>query len=191
MRVIAGTRKGLRLQVPTGRNVRPTPDRVREALMSILGGFFDGERVLDLCAGSGAVGIELLSRGCGSAVFVEKDGKALTCLRGNLAKARLPQSDEAKVEVLASNALRALASLERRGVQFDYIYFDPPYDGDLYKPVLHQIAACGLLATSGQLWVESRAGLDTTTLPEGLVHVRSRQFGSTTLDCIEREASGE
>lgn len=191
MRVIAGTRKGLRLQVPPGRAVRPTPDRVREALMSIQGGFFDGERALDLCAGSGAVGIEWLSRGCASAVFVEHSEAALSSLRANLQRARLDSpvggdapGDEPCAEVLASSVARALSHLKERGDRFDYIYFDPPYDGDLYGPTLAALADGTLLRGGAELWVESRRGL--THVPAGLALIRSRRFGSTTLDLLQR-----
>ena len=184
MRVIAGTRKGLRLQVPPGRSVRPTPDRVREALMSILGGFFDGEQVLDLCAGTGAMGIELLSRGCGGAVFVEQGADALRSLRANLEKARLGLTSAPRAEVLAMSLPLALSALKKRGARFDYVYFDPPYDADLYTATLTALADGLLLRGGAEIWVESRVGLDLASLPAAFSHQRARRFGSTTLDLL-------
>jgi 16S rRNA (guanine966-N2)-methyltransferase len=191
MRVIAGTRKGLRLQVPLGRSVRPTPDRVREALMSILGGFFDGELVLDICAGTGAVGIEMLSRGCGSVVFVERGAEALASLRLNLKRARFDGPGDQTAEVLAVPADRALARLKERGARFDYVYLDPPYDGDVYGPTLISLADGALLRGGAQVWVESRKGLDVSRLPPAFRHVRSRRFGSSTLDLLQLDVDDD
>ena len=191
MRVIAGTRKGLRLQVPAGRSVRPTPDRVREALMSILGGFFDGELVLDLCAGTGAVGIEMLSRGCGGAVFVERGEEALASLRANLKRARFDERAAPSAEVYAAPVARALSRLKERGMRFDYVYLDPPYDGDVYAPTLAALADGALLRGGAEIWVESRKGLDVAKLPAAFQHVRSRRFGSSTLDLIQLHPDDE
>ena len=118
MRVVAGRLGGRRLRAPRGRDTRPTSDRVREALFSMLGPL-DGARVLDLYAGSGALGIEALSRGAASALFVERDRRALAALRRNL--------DDVGVEAEVRNqdALRFIAHPE--GV-FDLVFCDPPYD---------------------------------------------------------------
>jgi 16S rRNA (guanine966-N2)-methyltransferase len=118
VRVVAGRFGGRRLGAPPGRGTRPTSDRVREAVFSTLGAL-DGARVLDLYAGSGALGIEALSRGAASALFVERDRRALAALRRNL--------DDVGVEAEVRNqdALRFIAHPE--GV-FDLVFCDPPYD---------------------------------------------------------------
>jgi 16S rRNA (guanine966-N2)-methyltransferase len=118
MRVVAGQYRGRRLSAPRGTSVRPTSDRVREALFSILGDL-DGLRVLDLFAGSGALGIEALSRGAASATLVENDRAALDALRANLAPL-----GAADAEVVRADALRWLAG--RRG-PYDLVFLDPPY----------------------------------------------------------------
>lgn len=121
MRIVAGRHKGRRLRAPAGTGTRPTADRVREALFSILGSV-DGLDVLDLYAGSGALGIEALSRGAGSATFVESARPALAAIRANLTAT----GEEA--ELAASDAiawLRANADGERA---FDLVFCDPPYD---------------------------------------------------------------
>jgi 16S rRNA (guanine966-N2)-methyltransferase len=118
MRVVAGTFKGRRLQAPRGARTRPTSDKVREALFSLLG-HVSGLRVLDLYAGSGALGIEALSRGAASATFVERDQPAVAALRRNLAAVG------ADAAVRRQDALRFLASASG---PFDLVFVDPPYD---------------------------------------------------------------
>ena len=118
MRIVAGNFKGRRLQAPRGASTRPTADRVREALFSILG-TLDGERVLDLYAGSGALGIEALSRGAGEAVFVDSDQRAIDAIKRNLdaigAQARVHRRDALAYLRAASDG------------PFDLVFLDPPY----------------------------------------------------------------
>jgi 16S rRNA (guanine(966)-N(2))-methyltransferase RsmD len=118
VRIVAGAYGGRRLQAPPGRSTRPTSDRVREALFSILGEAVVGARVLDLFAGSGALGIEALSRGAGEAVFVESDARAVAAVRANLA------AIGAEADVHRRDAFAWLAGAERT---FDLVFADPPY----------------------------------------------------------------
>jgi 16S rRNA (guanine966-N2)-methyltransferase len=121
MRVVAGAFKGRRLQAPAGRRTRPTADRVREAVFSILGAV-DGLRVLDLFAGSGALGIEALSRGAERAVFVDRDLRAVAAVRSNLARLG------AQAPVYRRDALAFLVDAATRAEQrFDLVFLDPPY----------------------------------------------------------------
>ena len=121
MRVIAGEFGGRRLHTPPGGATRPTADRVREALFSMLSAEVPGARVLDLYAGSGALGIEALSRGAASAVFVENDARAAVTIRRNLETLGLPG------EVRRQDAVRFLAAAKG---PFDLVFCDPPYDAD-------------------------------------------------------------
>ena len=134
MRVVAGEYRGRRLQAPRGLDVRPTSDRVREALFSILGDI-SGLRVLDLFAGSGALAIEALSRGAASAVLVENDRPALDAIRANLE----PLAD-VEAEVVRADALRWLDG--RRG-PFDLVFVDPPYSSarKLAGPLTQKLSA--------------------------------------------------
>ena len=123
MRVIAGRYGGRRLSAPAGRATRPTADRVREALFSILGSV-EGLAVLDLFAGSGALGIEALSRGAASALLVDRDRRATALSRANLRALGVPPID---AEVVTADALSLLADLARGGPRFDLVFVDPPY----------------------------------------------------------------
>ena len=138
MRIVAGRHRGRRLRAPAGRATRPTPDRVREALFSILGSVED-RRVLDLYSGSGALGIEALSRGAASATFVESARPAVAAIRANLAA-----TGEEEGEVASADVLAWLRSAADRGRAFDLVFCDPPYDaatrlsqplGELIPPV--------------------------------------------------------
>ena len=120
MRIIAGDWGGRRLVAPPGRHTRPTADRVREALFSILGPL-DGERVLDLYAGSGALGLEALSRGASSATFVERARPALRALRANL------DALGAEASVIAGDVAAFLRSAREQGAEYDLVFLDPPY----------------------------------------------------------------
>jgi 16S rRNA (guanine966-N2)-methyltransferase len=120
-RVIAGRYGGRRLQAPRGAATRPTSDRVREALFSILGDRVGGARVLDLFAGSGALGLEALSRGAAQATFVERAAPALAALRANLAALG------ADAEVVRADALRWLRAAPAGARQYDLVFLDPPY----------------------------------------------------------------
>lgn len=133
MRVIAGRFGGRRLTAPSGLDTRPTSDRVREALFSILGPLHD-LRVLDLFAGTGALGIEALSRGAAHVTFVERDRQALTALRSNLTGIGAEPDEHA---VVARDALRHLRDAAAGGDAYDLVLLDPPYrDADRLGPVL-------------------------------------------------------
>jgi 16S rRNA (guanine966-N2)-methyltransferase len=121
MRVIAGMYGGRRLSAPSGSATRPTSDRVREALFSILGARVPGARVLDLFAGSGALGIEALSRGAASATFVDDAPPAVKAIRGNL------DALGASAEIRRVDALRYLGTASAGGAQYDLLFLDPPY----------------------------------------------------------------
>ena len=174
MRVVAGRFGGRRLQAPPGRANRPTSDRVREALFSTLGPI-DGARVLDLFAGSGALAIEALSRGAGSALLVERDARAVRIIRANLAALDLG-APEAIVH--AGPARAALRSASARGDTYDLVFLDPPYRS---APELGRelSAALGpLLSGGGRVVSESdrRAPLELS-LPLTL----ERRYGDTLI----------
>lgn len=183
MRVIAGSARGLRLIAPEGDAVRPTSDRAREALMSTLGGHFDGERVLDLCAGTGAIGIELLSRGCAHATFVEPSEAGLAVLRENLRRAAVAD----RAEVVATTAQRAIDVFAQQGNVFDIVFIDPPWKLQLHGALVAQVQASGILAPRGEIVVERHA---KKSLPpaavEGWQTIWQRNYGRCSLERICR-----
>ena len=124
MRIVAGQHRSRRLVVPPGKGVRPTSDRAREAIFSSLGGVVVDAHVLDLFAGSGAMGLEALSRGAAHCVFVERDAQALDAIRTNVAE--LGERDRAMIE--RGNALTALKRRIEAGETFELIVVDPPYE---------------------------------------------------------------
>lgn len=123
MRVIAGSARRIQLTTPPGLATRPTTDRTKETLFNIISGELADCRFLDLFAGSGAIGIEALSRGAERAVFVEQDRAALSCIKDNLARTRLGE----RAKILAMDAAGALQYLKAAGEPFDIIFMDPPY----------------------------------------------------------------
>jgi len=171
VRVIAGTHRGRRLVAPAGRDTRPTSDRVRESLFAILGPL-DGERVLDLFAGSGALGIEALSRGAGSVLFSDSSRPAIAAVRGNLAALGLD------AEVVCDDARRVLRNAHARGAAYDLIFLDPPYrQAERWAADLSVLVPV-VLAPGGRVIAESdrRAPLELE-----LPLVDERRYGDTLI----------
>ncbi|MBK6684201.1 MAG: 16S rRNA (guanine(966)-N(2))-methyltransferase RsmD [Deltaproteobacteria bacterium] len=176
MRIIAGIYGGRRLAAPKGERTRPTADRAKEALFSILGGL-EGAHVLDLYAGTGAIGLEALSRGAARAVFVEKARPALEALDENL-RALGIDGEAAKVLRLdVGRALKVLAEDER----FDLIYADPPYE--LARTALPEVLGFATrgLSETGRLVLEHRHLDPSPAAPPGLALTDQRRYGEATL----------
>lgn len=149
MRIVSGSRGGRRLKTPSGRAIRPTPDRVREALFSILAPSLPGARFLDLFAGTGANGLEALSRGARSAVFVDSSRLAVSLIRENIEQ--LEFSDRA---VVVSGTLPAALSRLDPHDPFDLVFADPPYQSNLLAQVLSSPRLAALLAPNALVIVE-------------------------------------
>jgi 16S rRNA (guanine966-N2)-methyltransferase len=171
VRIIAGDWGGRRIKAPGGRDVRPTTDRVREAWMSALGGRLDGLTVLDLFAGSGALGLEALSRGAAHATFVEIARASLRSLEENV---RLLGAGE-RCTVVKGDAMKYVGRLDAGA--FDLALADPPYDRGLAAALLERFQA---VPFARELWVEHRTGEPLPQLP-GLVR---RRYGDTMLTII-------
>ena len=176
MRIIAGSRKGARLFAPKGGAVRPTGDRVREAIFNLVGPV-DGADVLDLYAGSGAMGLEALSRGAARVTFVESDAEAARTIVRNLDKLRLEGAT-----VLREDAARRLATDAAGGRRYDLVLIDPPYR--MLARILPALAAYlpAVVAPDGLAVVESDAR-DEPALP--LQKRTSRRYGSTRVTVFE------
>ncbi len=177
MRVISGQAKGRPLKSVPGRTTRPTADRVKEAMFSIIGPYFSGERVLDLFSGTGGLGIEALSRGAGHAVFVDIDPKCVATIRHNLAATGLAD----RAEVYRNDARRAIARLARAGKPFDLIFLDPPYAMTDCDAILAELAACGLVAQGAVAVVEHAADIAYGERFAGYAMRRRAVYGDTAL----------
>ena len=150
MRIITGSARGARLQAPAGQTTRPTAERTKEAVFSMLQGGIAGRRVLDLFAGSGQMALEALSRGAAGALLVDCDKAALAAMRANLLHTRL--SDRA--EIVAADAISYLRSYT--GAPFHLVFLDPPYDKGLLPRCLSLLLSRGMLATGAVIVCEAR-----------------------------------
>ena len=150
MRVIGGTAKRLQLKTLDGIDTRPTTDRIKETLFNMLNPYIYDCVFLDLFAGSGGIGIEALSRGAKEAVFVEKNPKAMACVKENLKHTKLAH----KAMTLTTDVMTALYKLEGEK-KFDYIFMDPPYNHELEKTVLKYLSESDLLSEGCVIIVEA------------------------------------
>ena len=180
MRVIAGTAKGRRLRVPAGLHVRPSGARLRESAFGILEhrGAIEGARVLDLFAGTGALGIEALSRGARSLVAVEQDRGVAKLLQSNVEHAGFA----GRARVIVQPAERAVAQLPA-GESFDLVLSDPPYREGLAQPVLERLAERALVTPDGLVLVE-HARVESLVWPETWELELERRFGDSTITLL-------
>ncbi|CAM4251127.1 16S rRNA (guanine(966)-N(2))-methyltransferase RsmD [Paenibacillus tarimensis] len=154
MRVIAGEARGRSLKAVPGSHTRPTTDKVKEAMFSMIGPFFEGGTALDLFAGTGGLGIEALSRGMELAIFVDSDRRSVEIIKSNLEAARMKEH----AEVYCNSADRAIRTLEKRDIRFNLVFLDPPYRMKNADELMLELAARGLLAEDATLVVEHESG---------------------------------
>ena len=181
MRIVAGILGGRRLHAPKGMDIRPTSDRVREAIFSIIGPAVSGANVLDLFAGTGALGLEALSRGASQAVFVDQSSTAVQLIRANIELCNVQD----RVRVIHGSVNHAIRRLTVQGAYFDLIFMDPPYGkGSVQKTV---ISLAGV-ARSGTFVVAEHYSKDL--LPSRLqewIRTQERKYGDTTVSFYMRE----
>lgn len=151
MRVISGTARGTKLESIDSIETRPTLDRVKESLFNIIQNKIEDSLVLDLFAGSGAIGIEFISRGCKKAYFCEKSHDAIKMINKNLIKTKFQN----KSEIFEKDYIKCLELLETMNVKLDIIYIDPPYGQDLAGKAVEQIISLGLLEQNGIIVIET------------------------------------
>ena len=184
MRVVGGIWKGRSLDAPDGRETRPTSDRVRESIASALLSAFDlsldGVRVLDAFAGSGAFGIEMLSRGAASCTFVDSSRAAVRTIRRNLASLGAQPSS---FEVIGADILKAADVLQREGRRFDVVFLDPPYAMPARDvgAFVEKLCSDGLVS-SGSLIVYERAAASAALDTPSAALLRSKKLGETAVD---------
>jgi 16S rRNA (guanine966-N2)-methyltransferase len=186
MRIIAGKFRGRNLKSPPTLDTRPTSDRLRETLFNILAPRIEGARFLDLCAGSGAVGIEALSRGAAHATFVDHSRSMCQLINANLELCRLTRSDAAVITAEAVTFLKR--PREQEGDAWDIVYYDPPYADD-YSSVLGLFTdQLQLLASSGVLIVEHDRRKQLPEASSTLQMLRTVKQGDSSLRFYVRRA---
>lgn len=154
MRVISGKARSIPLKTPKGADTRPTSDRTKETLFNVLQPIISGCRFLDLFSGSGGIGIEALSRGAKSCIFVEQNRNAQDCIRENLQKTKLHNEGQ----ILSKDVISALHQLDKQ-VSFDCVFMDPPYGKELEKEVLFYLKDSGLIHQ--ETWIVVEAANET------------------------------
>ncbi len=167
MRVIAGKARRLQLKTPEGFDTRPTTDKTKETLFNILNPYLADSDFLDIFSGSGAIGIEALSRGAKYAAFIEDNKAALECIKANLKTTRL----EADAEILAYNALDAIRILEIKGKVFDVIFMDPPYNHMQEKEVLLALQNSSIIYCDTIIVVEASLNTDFDYLEDTIFRI--------------------
>lgn len=177
MRVIAGQAKGRPLRAVPGRSTRPTTDKVKEAIFSIIGPYFDGERVLDLFAGTGGLGIEALSRGAGSAVFIDINARSIEVVRLNLAATGMTK----QALVYRNDASRAIKLLSKKDDAFDLIFLDPPYDKETADELLVLLSQNNLVQDRAIAVVEHAASLAYPDELAGFTRFRHAAYGEAAI----------
>lgn len=181
MRIIAGDFKGRPLSAVPGKGTRPTTDKVRESIFNMIGPYFEGGTVLDLYAGTGGLGIESLSRGMDKAIFIDIDPKAITVIKENVSSFRLDH----QVEIYRTDSNRALKALNKRGLQFDLVFLDPPYAKQKIAEEIQLLQDYHLLMPDASIVAEHDAEVD---LPEEIgryAKVRFVTYGDTTVSIYE------
>lgn len=177
MRVVSGSAKGRPLKAVPGTGTRPTTDKVKEALFSMIGPYFEGGTALDLFAGSGGLGIEALSRGMDKAVFVDLESKSIEVIRTNLKATKL----EDQAAIYRNDATRALKALAKRSTQFDLVFLDPPYrmkNGDELMLMMHEL---GLLEPEATIVLEYESKHDYPEQFGPFEQTRKALYGETAV----------
>lgn len=176
MRIISGIRKGLKLKPPEGVGTRPTTDRVKESVFNIIQPYLPAENVLDLFAGSGALGIEALSRHSSHCVFTEHNKTAYNLVKHNIELARFTETSS----LIFTDALNYLNSAKKA---FDLIFLDPPYNMGLLEPVLTSIKKHNLLAGDGIIVIETEKDGESAEHPDFEV-LKCVTYGKTVITIL-------
>ncbi len=193
MRVIAGAFRGRRLIAPKdNRSVRPTADRVKESVFSIVREQIIDANFLDLCAGTGSIGIEALSRGAKHVTFLERDPRCIQIIKQNLRTCGLVAGPQARHSLLRRDAVKGISYLQKQDATFEIIYFDPPYGTglesipDLYSTCLASLAENALLHTDGTLLVEHAKRVVMPDTVGSLTQNRQATYGDTVVSFYQK-----
>lgn len=185
MRIVGGRHRGRRIEAPPGLDIRPTADRAREAAFNLIergraaretGFVLAGARVLDAFCGTGAMGLEALSRGAAAATFLDADARAVDCARTNAALL----GESARAVLLIADATKPPPATAAH----DLVLLDPPYASDLGLPALEALAARGWIAAGALIVLEHRAGRDALAPPPGFALLESRRYGKAAITLL-------
>ena len=180
MRVITGKARGVVLKTPEGMKTRPTSDRVKEAMFSIIQFDLPGAKVLDLFAGTGQLGIEALSRGAQSAVFIDEQDAACRLVRENLRRTKL----EEQARIICADYLSFLSKCSEK---FDFVFLDPPYAEVFLENALKKITEIDILQSGGIIVAERPLGKDFSYTFDGFSRSKDYKYGNTLLTLYRKE----
>lgn len=183
MRIVAGTAGGRVIQSPPGMHARPTADRVREAIFSMISPYLPDSRVLDLFSGSGAMALEAVSRGAAQAVMADCHPQSLATMRANVAKLGFAE----RCRIQSGDFRQVLTRLAREGVGFDLVFLDPPYAQGYYAPALRQLLEGGLLLEGA--WIIAEHPEQMSLQAPGYAVDRVRRYGKTAVTLLKKESS--
>lgn len=185
MRVISGEQRGLRLKSPEGKNTRPTSDRIKESIFSIINSikYISGnEKILDLYSGSGGIGIEFLSRGVKEGYFIDIDKNSIKIIKENLEKCKLTQ----RSYVYRNDAKKAINALQSRGIKFDFIFLDPPYKLKEIVETINYLLEKDILKEDALIILESEKDLVLEGVSKGLNIALNRNYGITGITIFKK-----
>ncbi len=175
LRIIAGNFRGRRLRAPRGLRIRPTSDRLRESIFNIIGPDIQDQKIIDLFAGTGAMGIEALSRGAEYGVFIDKNPLALTCVRTNIT----PLVAERRWRIIRWDAGRSLRCLSALEMRFGYAFIDPPYGKGLAERALKNLIAADVMQPGGLIVLEHHQREEVKPLDKDMTLWDQRRYGKT------------
>ncbi|MBB3906278.1 16S rRNA (guanine(966)-N(2))-methyltransferase RsmD [Anoxybacillus rupiensis] len=187
MRVISGKCKGRVLQAVPGMSTRPTTDKVKEAIFNMVGPYFSGGIGLDLFGGSGGLGIEALSRGLHSMIFVDHDAKAVQTIRKNVEACGLKEQSE----IYRNDAERALKAIIKRQLRFHLIFLDPPYKKQKLQALISFIDEHSLLEKNGFIVAEHAHDIELPDRIGNLVRIKHEVYGITAVSIYAYTQKGE
>ncbi|WP_432354867.1 16S rRNA (guanine(966)-N(2))-methyltransferase RsmD [Sporosarcina sp. A2] len=182
MRVIAGTRRGIPLKSITGTDTRPTSDKVKEALFSKIGPFFDGGVAVELFGGSGSLTLEALSRGSDSAWIFEKNSKACTVIKENAEKCKFSE----ELRIVRGDARTAASKLSKEGIVANLLFLDPPYAKEEFYNLAEQFVEQGLLADDGIIVCEHEKQLTLPTAYGAFESVGTTVYGGSAITIYKK-----
>lgn len=177
MRIIAGESRGQIIAAPEGMKTRPTQDKVREAIFGMLQFDIPSSRVLDLFSGSGAMGLEALSRGAEYAIFNDSVKASVNVIKSNIIKLGYQE----RSRVLNMDCAVAIKALASSNDKFDFVFVDPPYHSGIYEEVLSAIHINGLLAHNGAIIAERQCDIEIMPVA-GLIMSKSKKYGRTVIE---------